>query len=136
MAWKERREEAAAAAGGREGGRLVRDSLMLQGKFLCTRFSSAAVSHYISERSCLSIQPTSRRRSSKTANTDPSVQVQSVAVRTEDGSKLLFPSLVMNPALADQPSNPVAAASLICVVHTLIVHSRYQLRGVGVAQMQ
>lgn len=51
----ERRRE---REGGREGGgRLVRDSLMLLGKFLCTRFSSAAVSHYIPEQSCLSIHP-------------------------------------------------------------------------------
>lgn len=33
--------------GGWEGGRLVWDSLMLPGKFVCTQFSSAAVSHYI-----------------------------------------------------------------------------------------
>lgn len=41
--------------GGWEGGRLVWDSLMLPGKFVCTRFSSAAVSHYIPEQSCLSV---------------------------------------------------------------------------------
>lgn len=35
----------------------MRDSLMLPGKFLCTRFSSAAVSHYTPTQSCLSIQP-------------------------------------------------------------------------------
>lgn len=92
---RERWEEAAAAAGGREGGRLVRDSLMLQGKFLCTRFSSAAVSHYIPERSCLSIQPTSRQRSSKpTARTETKVELNSFAVRTTDQSKLLFLSLL------------------------------------------
>lgn len=65
------------------GGRLVRDSLMLQGKFLCTRFSSAAVSHYIPERSCLSIQPASRQRSSK-----PPRAVQSLFhCRPHDGSE-------------------------------------------------
>lgn len=48
----------------------------------------------------------------------------------------MFLSLAINPAHADKPSVPIAAASLICVVHTLIVHSSYQLRGVGVAQIQ
>lgn len=109
----------------------MRDSLMLQGKFLCTRFSSAAVSHYIPERSCLSIQlPGSARQSDR----EPS-KVYFIVVRTKDQSKLLFLSLGVNPAHADKPSVPVAAASLICVVHTLIVHSSYQLVGVGVAQI-
>ena len=52
----DRKAECQAEAERKGGGSLVRDSLMLLGKFLCTRFSSAAVSHYIPVRSCLSIK--------------------------------------------------------------------------------